>query len=213
MVETVGKLEGNTHALERRRESLPEAFRPGEAEADARLKLRIRRRVAEGFRKNWDREVVVLELGEEEQGLGAQGPALRLGQQLVPDRPGARPLPRSEMRTSRGEPPPVALVAIVRRGQAERVLGEFGRESRCATIGREPRSVAEHGRWIPARPLVDAEQRLPRKRPVHAVAKEPMERAHAERPHSQLPDVVCTQGSFEFRPLLHARLAAAQVEG
>src|SRR5438067_318775 len=104
IVEPIGKLEGNMHALKRRRESLPEAFRPGEADADARLKPRMRRRFAEGFRKNWDREVVVLELGEDEEGLGAQRPALRLGQQLVPDRPGARPLPRSEMRTSRSEP-------------------------------------------------------------------------------------------------------------
>jgi hypothetical protein len=95
----------------------------------------------------------VLELGQEEEGLGAQGRALRLGQQLVPDRAGARPLPRSEMRTSRGEPPPVALVTIVRRGQAERVLGEFGRESRCAAIGRETRGVVERGGDVPVRRL------------------------------------------------------------
>jgi hypothetical protein len=42
IVETVGKLEGNMHALKRRRESLPEAFRPGEADVDTRLKLRMR---------------------------------------------------------------------------------------------------------------------------------------------------------------------------
>ena len=49
------------------------------------------------------------------------------------------------MGTSRSEPPSVALVAGVRRGQAERLVGKFGRESRCSAIGRETRSVVEHG--------------------------------------------------------------------
>jgi hypothetical protein len=57
---------------------------------------------------------------------------------------------------------------------------------------------------VTARPLVDAEQRLPRESPVQPVAQEPMERAHAERPHDELPDALCTQGSFESRLLLRA---------
>ena len=48
------------------------------------------------------------------------------------------------MCTSRGKPPSVSPVARLRRGQAERVLSELGRESRCAAIGRETRSVVEH---------------------------------------------------------------------
>ena len=145
VVEAVGKLEGGTRALERRRESLPEAFRPGEADVDARLERRLRRRLAQRLRENGNGEVVVLELGEEKQGLGAQRAALRLGQQIVGDRSRARPLPCSEMRTSRSERPPVALVARVRRRQPERVLGELGRERRRAAIGRETRGVVEHG--------------------------------------------------------------------
>ena len=71
------------------------------------------------------------------EGLGAQRAALRLGQQIVGDRSRTRPFPGSEMRTSRGERPSVALVARVRRRQAQRVLGELGRERRCAAIGRK----------------------------------------------------------------------------
>ena len=87
----------------------------------------------------------MVELGEEEEGLGAQRAALRLGQQIVGNRSRACPFPRSEMGTSRGEPPSVAPVAGTRRGQAERVLSELGSESRCAAIGRKTRSVVEHG--------------------------------------------------------------------
>jgi hypothetical protein len=50
----------------------------------------------------------------------------------------------------------------------------------------------EREEWITARPFVDAEQRLPRERPVHAVAQEPVERADAERPYDQVPDAPCT---------------------
>jgi len=50
----------------------------------------------------------------------------------------------------------------------------------------------EREEWITARPFVDAEQRLPRERPVHAVAQEPVERADAERPYDQMPDAPCT---------------------
>ena len=46
------------------------------------------------------------------------------------------------MRTSRGERPSVALVARVRRRQPERLLGELGRDRRCAAIGREPRAAS-----------------------------------------------------------------------
>ena len=103
---------------------------------DARLKRRLRRRLAQGFLEQRNGEVVVLELGEEEEGLGAQRAALRLGQQLGRDRPRACPLPGGEMRTSCSERSPVALVARVRRRQPERLLGELGRERRRAAIGR-----------------------------------------------------------------------------
>ena len=136
IVETVGKVQGTTHALERRRESLPEAFRPGEVNADARLRRRTRRCFAQRLRKNRDGEVVVLELGEENEGLGARGPALRLGQKLVPDRPGARRSPAARWARAAASP---------RRLRSSRVSGEVRRSAWSASSAAKadaPRSAA-----------------------------------------------------------------------
>ena len=135
VVETVGKLECDTGALERRREPLPEAFRPGEADMDDRLERRVRGRLAQRFREDRNGKVVVLELGEEEEGLGAQRAGLRLGQQIGRNRSRARPLPGSEMRTGRSERSTMPVVARIGRRQPERLLGELCRDGRRAAIG------------------------------------------------------------------------------
>ena len=54
---------------------------------------------------------------------------------------------------------------------------------------------------IPARRLVDAEQRLPRERPAESVAKQPMERADAERPNRQPLDSLRTERLLDPRRL------------
>ena len=95
IVETVSKLEGNTHVLERGRESLPEPFRPGETSGHA-PEAPDRRCFAQGLRKNRNGEVVVLELGEKKEGLRTQWADLGLVEQLGRDRARARPLPGSE---------------------------------------------------------------------------------------------------------------------
>ncbi len=98
-----------------------------------------------------DGTVDALELGEEDERLGAQRADLRLGQQVGRDRPRARPLAGGLMRTSRGQRSTMALVALVRRRQPERLLGELGRDGRRAAIGRQPRGVVER-RPRPRRP-------------------------------------------------------------
>ena len=105
-----------------------------------------RRRLAQRFLEQRDRTVDALELGEEDEGLGAQRADLRLGQQLGRDRPRARPLPGRLMRPGRRQRPATALVARVRRRQPERLLGELGRDGRRAAIGRQRRGVVERPR-------------------------------------------------------------------
>ena len=58
---------------------------------------------------------------------------------------------------------------------------------------------------VPARPLVDAEQRLAGERPAEPVPQEPMERADAERPHRQAPDGLRAERPLESRRLLRRR--------
>jgi hypothetical protein len=114
-------------------------------EVDECLESWVRRRLAQRFRENRNGEVVVLELGEEEKGLSPQRAAFRVGQQFVRNRSGARPFPCGEMRTSGGECPSLEPVARVGWGQAERVLGELGRDCGSAAVRRETRGVVEHG--------------------------------------------------------------------
>jgi hypothetical protein len=71
VADPVGELEPGSHAVEGSCESLPEALRPRQADLDARLEFRMRRRLAQGFLEDRDGEVIVLELGEEEEGLRA----------------------------------------------------------------------------------------------------------------------------------------------
>ena len=72
--------------LERTLEALPEAFRRGEADVDERLERRVRRRLAERLLEKRNGEVVVLELGEDEQSLGAQRTARPASRSVVIDR-------------------------------------------------------------------------------------------------------------------------------
>ena len=143
IVETVSKLEGNTHVLERGRESLPEPFRPGEASADTRLKRRMRRCFAQGLRKNRNGEVVVLELGEKKEGLRTQWADLGLVEQLGRDRARARPLPGSEMGTSGCQRSTVVFLARFERREPKGVLGELGRGRRRAAVGRDHGGIVE----------------------------------------------------------------------
>ena len=166
VVELVGELERRARVLERSDEALPEARRPREPAVDDRLERRARGRLAQGLLEQRGGTIGALELGEEDEGLGAQRADLRLGQQVGRDRPGARPLPGGLMRAGRGQRPTMALVALVRRRQPERLLGELGRDGRRAAIGRQPRGVVEHAgdvgvrRVLRQREVTGAEERV-----------------------------------------------------
>jgi hypothetical protein len=143
VVKTIGELEHGAGGLERHGEARPEAFRPGEAEADHCFEPCIVRRLPEGFLKNRNGEVVVLELGEEQERLGTHRPARGLGEQLVRNRAGTRPLAGRKMRPRGSECPPLALVPHFGGGESERLLGEFCRNGGCTAIGRELGGVLE----------------------------------------------------------------------
>lgn len=114
-------------ALDRRREALPETFRPREREEDAALERRLERRLAQSFFENRDGKVVVLELGEQEKRLGALRPCARVRDQVASDRPGPRPLAGRELSARGRERSAIVAVAVARRGQPERLLGKLGR--------------------------------------------------------------------------------------
>ena len=138
------KLERGTGMLEGSHIPCPEARRPREPTVDDRLQPGTRRGLAKRFFEERDCVVDALELSEKDESLGPQRTDFRLGEQVCRDRPGARPLASSVMRTSRIQRPPMALVARVRWRQPERVLGELGRDGRRAAIGRHSRGVVEH---------------------------------------------------------------------
>ena len=144
VVDAVGKLERGAGALERRWKALPEALRPREAYLDARFERRVRRRLAQRLLEDRDGQVVVLELGEDEEHFGARRTGLRLGQQLDGERSRARPLACSELRPCRAEHAPAALVGAIRRREPKRLLGELGRERQRAASGRQCRRVVQH---------------------------------------------------------------------
>ena len=113
----------------------PEAFRPGEADVDARLERRLRRRLAQGLLENGNGEVVVLELGEEEEGLCAQRAALRLGQQIV-----RRSLARASIRLQRdAHEPRRAPAGDARRARPAASGGARARRARPRTRTRRDR--------------------------------------------------------------------------
>src|SRR5439155_26787375 len=81
VADAVGEHECGTGAVEGAREALPEALRSGEADVDERLERRVRRRLAYGLLETRHGDGVVLELGEDEESLGAQRTA-RPGEQI-----------------------------------------------------------------------------------------------------------------------------------
>ena len=126
---------------------------------DGRLKCRARGRLAQCLLEQRDGAVGALELGKEDQSLGAQRADFRLGQQVGRDRPGARPLPGGVLRTSCSQRSAMTLVARVLRRQPERVLRELGGDGRRTAIGRQSRRIVEHGGDVAVR-------RIPRHREV-----------------------------------------------
>ena len=148
VIETIGKLECGTGALERDREPLPEPFREGEADADARLKRRVRRRLAQRLCEDRNGEVVVLELGEKEESLGAERAGLGLVQQIRRDRSRTRPLPGSEVCMRSGERSPAAVVDPIRRRQPERLLCQLGGLGQRAAIVCQRGGVVEQTRNV-----------------------------------------------------------------
>ena len=126
-------------------EPLLEAGRPREPALDDGLQRRPRRRLAQGLLEQHDGLVEALELGEEQESLGAQRADVAFRQQVGRDRPGARPFSGRAMRTSCSQGATTAIVVLVRRRQPKRLLGELGSDGRCAALGRERGGILEHG--------------------------------------------------------------------
>ena len=166
IVEIVGQLERRSRVLERSVESLLEANRPREPALDDRLKRGTRDRLAQRLLEQRDGSVETFELGQEDESLGPQWADVRFGQQVGCDRPGTSPLPRAVMRMGRRQRPTTALVVRGRRCQPNRLLGELGRDGRCAARGRKGRGVVEHsggggvGRVAREREVTSADDRV-----------------------------------------------------
>ena len=114
VADAVGELERGTRRRERTVESAPEALGPAEADGDPCLEPLVRRCVAERFLEHGDGQVIVLEVGEQQEGLGAERPLFDLGEQVGGDRRRARPLSGREVGTRGCQRPRVALVAQAR---------------------------------------------------------------------------------------------------
>ena len=112
VVEVVGELERRARMLERRSETVPEARRPREPAVDRPTGAPARDAASRRASSSSAAATIdALELGEEDERLGARRADLRLGQQVGRDRAGARPLARGLVRTSRGQRPAMTLVA------------------------------------------------------------------------------------------------------
>ena len=146
IVHAVRELDCRARAVDGGREALPEAFGPGEADVEERSEPRVRRRVAQRLLEDRNAKIVVLELREKEEGLGAERARLRLAQQIGRDRSRTRPLSGIEVRTGGSDRASAALILPIPGRQPERELREFGGERRRAAISRERRGVVEHTR-------------------------------------------------------------------
>jgi hypothetical protein len=89
------------------------------------------------------RQLVDLELGEQDEDLCALWPRLGLDQQLARNRLAARPLPRGLMCTRRRERAAMSVLDLRRRREPQRVLVDLRRERCCAALRRELRCVVE----------------------------------------------------------------------
>ena len=135
---------GRSHSLEARR--------PREAAVNDRLERRARRRLAQGLL-----EQVRSNDRRSRARRGGRGPRRATGRS--PSRPAARSRSRAHASTPRQRGAREqrraldddARSPLVRRRQPERLLGELGRDSRRAAVGRQPRGVVEHARR-PRRP-------------------------------------------------------------
>src|SRR5439155_11213067 len=143
VVEILGELERCTRVLERSHVPFPEPSHPCESAVDDRLKRRARGRLAKGFLEQRDGTVDALELGKEDESLGAQRARSCLCEEIGDDAPGERPLARGTVSARRSDRSTTTVAVRVRRRQPERVLGELGGDGRGAATCRQRRSVVE----------------------------------------------------------------------
>ena len=148
VADAVGELERSTRRRERTVESASEALGPAEADGDPCLEPLVRRCVAERFLEHGDGQVVVLEVGEQEERLGAERPLVDLGEQVGGDRPRARPLSGREVGARGRQRPRMALVAQPGRRQPQCLFGELRRDGTCSALLRQCRRFVEHPRDV-----------------------------------------------------------------
>ena len=79
VVDVLGERERCTSVLERSHVPVPEAGRPRESTVDDRLKRRARGGLAQGVLEQRDGTVDALQLGQEDESLGAHRADFRLG--------------------------------------------------------------------------------------------------------------------------------------
>ena len=139
VVEPLGELERGAGV----RETARETHRPGEPAVDGRLERGPCRRLAERLFEQRDRTVGALQLGEEDERVGAQSAQRRIVQQLGGDRPRARPLARVAMRMGCRQRTAMTLAVRGRRGQPHGVLRELGGDRRRAAPAGEGCGVVE----------------------------------------------------------------------
>ena len=96
------------------------------------------------FLEQRDGTVDALELGEEDERLGAQRPVLRLVQQSVAIVRARVHSPAARCARAAASARRWRSSVLVRRRQPERLLGELGRDGRRTTIGRQCRGAVEH---------------------------------------------------------------------
>ena len=101
-----------------------------------RLECSVPCRVVERLLEERGRALSSLELGEEEEGLGARRPRRRDGKKLVRECPRARSLSGSEVRASGGERAPMAILGRARGRRRQGMLPELRCGDRSAASDR-----------------------------------------------------------------------------
>ena len=148
VADAVGEFERGARRRERTVESASEALGPGEADRNPGLEPLVRCCVAERFLEHGDGQVVVLEVGEQQERLGTERPLVDFGEQVGGDRPSARPLSGREVRARGRQRPRAALVAQHGRCQPQRLFGELRRDGPCSTLLRQRSRFVKHPRDV-----------------------------------------------------------------
>ena len=155
VVELIGEVDRHTRMALSPRHPLREAPEITEPPVQQRLERSVPCRVFERLFEERDRALRSLQLGEEDERLGARCTRRVVSQELEGDRPGTSSLSRSEVGTRGGERAPVTVLRRARGRRAQGVLPELRRGDRSAACDRQRRPPPRAPRRSPrpAQPL------------------------------------------------------------